>query len=99
MNRKELQQHYFELQRKFEANKTKRAIKTILAFAVAIFGIWCFADRPTGLEIVGTAFASIFMAGIHFWINSIIFSQLVNVSKAENNILEGIRKKLQEYKN
>lgn len=96
MDRSELQQHYFELKRKFEANKIKRAVKTILAFSIAIFGIWYFTDRPTGIEIVGTAIASVFMAGIHFWINTIIFTQLVNVSKAENNILDGIRKKLNE---
>lgn len=96
MDKKELQKQYYELERQFESNKTKRAIRTVLAFAVAFFVILCFAEKPTGFEIIGTAFASIVLAGIHFWINAFIFGQLCNVSNSENKVLEDIRKKLQE---
>jgi hypothetical protein len=96
MNRSELQQHYFELQRQFEANKTKRAVKTVLAFAVAFFIIWSIIEKPTGWEILGVLVASVFLAVIHVVINGAIFGQLADIQKAENNILESIRKKLQE---
>ena len=97
MDKKELWQHYQELDRKFEANKAKRAIKTILAFAVAFFAVLCMLHKPTKLlEILAYIFVSIIWAGIHFLINATIFSQLSNLSKAENNILDGIRKRLNE---
>lgn len=96
MDKNELRNHYYELERRFEANKTNRAVKTILAFAVAFFVIFYSTDRPTGFEIIGEAIVSIVMAGIHFFVNGLIFGQLANKSNAENNILEGIRKKLNE---
>jgi hypothetical protein len=96
MDKKELQQHYFELQRQFEANKTKRAVKTILAFAVAFFWIGYVREKPTGIEILYSALASIVIAGFHFFINAFISGQLCDVSNGENRILEGIKKKLDE---
>jgi hypothetical protein len=96
MDKNELRNHYYELERRFEANKAKRAVKTILAFAVAFFVIFYSTDRPTGLEIIGAAVVSIVMAGIHFLVNGLIFSQLISVSNAENKILENMKKKLQE---
>lgn len=97
MDKKELQKQYYELQKRFEANKTKRAVKTILAFAVAFFAVLYMVEKPTGiLEIVATIIMSVIWAGFHFWINSIIFIQLCDVSNGENRILEGIKKKLDE---
>lgn len=96
MDKNELWKHYLELDRRFEANKTKRAVKTILAFAVAFFVIFYSTDRPTGFEIIATAIVSIVMAGIHFLVNGLIFGQLVSVSNAENKILEDMKKKLRE---
>lgn len=97
MDKKELQQHYFELERQFEANKQKRAIKTILAFAVAFFAVLFMIEKPTGiLEILLTIVASVIWSVFHFVINAFIFGQLCDVSKAENRMLEEIRKKLNE---
>ena len=97
MDKKQLQQHYFELERQFERNKEKRAIKTLLAFAVAFFAVLYMLEKPAGIVEIGlTIVASIIWAGIHFWINAIIFGQLCDVSKGENRILEGIRNKLNE---
>ena len=96
MDKKELYKEYYELERRFEANKTKRALQTILAFAVVFFVIFYSTDRPTGLEIIGTAVASIVMAGIYFLINATIFGQLASKSNSENKILEDMKKKLRE---
>lgn len=97
MDKNELRKHYYEMDKKFEANKAKRAIKTVLAFAVAFFAVLCMLHKPTKiLDIVAYVFVSVIWAGIHFLINATIFGQLCNLSKAENNILEGIRKRLNE---
>lgn len=96
MDKNELRKHYYELEKRFEANKKKRAIKTILAFAVAFFIIGYIIEKPTGWQIISILVASVFMAVIHVVINGAIFSQLSDINKAENNILEGIRKKLNE---
>ena len=96
MNKRELQKQYYELEQRFEANKTKRAVQTILAFAVAFFALGYYIDRPTGLEILGIAGASIVLAGIYFLINALIFGQLASKSNAENRILEDMKKRLQE---
>lgn len=96
MDKNELRKHYYELEKRFEANKQKRTIKTILAFAVAFFWIGYVREKPTGIEILYYALGSIFIAGIHFWINAIIFSQLCDIGNGEKRILEGIKKKLDE---
>lgn len=96
MDKRELQKQYWELERRFEANKTKRAVQTILAFAVAFFALWYYIERPSGLEILGIAGVSIVLAGIYFLINALIFGQLASKSNAENKILEDMKKRLQE---
>lgn len=96
MDKNELRKHYHELQKRFESNKTKRAVKTVLAFAVAFFIIGYIIEKPTGWQIVSILVASVFLAVIHVVINGAIFGQLSDINKAENNILDGIRKKLNE---
>lgn len=96
MDKKELSQQYTELERKFDANKARRAIMTVLAFAVAFFVILYIVEKPEGIEILYLVPVSIIMAGINFFVNSIVFTQLCNVSNSENKVLEEIRKKLQE---
>lgn len=96
MDKRELQKQYWELERRFESNKIKRAVQTILAFAATFFTIYCYNVRPSFLEIIGIAGGSIVLAGIHFLINALIFGQLVSKSNAENKILEDMKKRLQE---
>ena len=97
MDTKELRQHYYELDRQFQRNKTRRAIKTILAFAVAFFAVLYMVEKPEGiLDIVGNIVLSVILAGFHFWINALIFGQLSEVSHAEDRMLDRIRKELQE---
>lgn len=97
MDKNELRKHYYELQKRFESNKQKRAIKTILAFAVAFFAVLYMVEKPTGiLEILATIIMSVIWSAVHFFINAFIFGQLCDVSNGENRILEGIKKKLDE---
>lgn len=96
MDRKELYKQLSEMEKKVESARTKRAIKTIMAFAVAIFLILYFTGRPTGFEILGDFLAAIFLAGILFLINAIIFGQLFRVSESERIMLENLKKKLSD---
>lgn len=97
MDKNELRKHYHELQKRFESNKTKRAIKTILAFAVAFFAVLYMVEKPTGiLEILLAIVASVIWSFFHVSINATIFGQLFDVSNGEKRILEGIKKKLDE---
>ena len=96
MDRNELYQLFRTKEREVEASRNKRAIKTWLFFSVIYFLVFYVADDPTGLEIVGTFLAGIFAGGIHFWLNSIIFSQLCGQSEAENKMLDDIRARIRE---
>ncbi len=94
MDRKELYKQLCEKEKQVESARTKRAIKTILAFAVIIFLLFYFIGRPTGFEIVGDFLVAIFLAGIYFLINATIFGQLFRISESERLMLDDLRKKL-----
>ena len=97
MDKNELLKLYYQKDKEFEAAKGKRTILTILLFAVGYFVIICVQTNPTNWkDICGNLLASIFIAGIHFWFNSIIFLKLFNKSNAENAALERIRKEISE---
>ncbi len=77
MDRNDLWKLLCEREKQVEAARAKRAITTILAFAVVYFLIFYFINTPTEfLDIVGELLAAIFIAGVHFWSNAIIFSTL-----------------------
>mgnify|MGYP003304544025 CR=1 FL=1 len=85
-----------EKEKDFERRKVKRAILTILGFAIFYFWLLFNLDKPTGWDIVLTVPLAIVFAGIHFWVNAIIFSQLCQKSKDESDLLAIIRKKIRE---
>lgn len=72
----------------FEDSKTKRNIMTILSFAVLYFIVFYIDEKPAGLEMLGTAVVAIFMGGIHFFVNSLIFGQLFQKAENERKALE-----------
>ena len=79
-----------------EKARNKRTILTILLFSLLYFLIFYFTYDPTGLEIPGTLFASLFIGGFHFWLNSIIFTTLHTKSEAENKNIELIKKQIKD---
>jgi hypothetical protein len=54
------------------------------------------AEHPTGIEILGAFLASVFLAGIYFYINSLIFIALFSKAQSENRMLENMRKEIAE---
>lgn len=96
MDKNELYKLLAEREKQVENAKRKRVIVTILAFAIVIFLFWCFDEDPVGFEIIGLFLASIFMAGIHFYINLIVFTPLFQKSESEKHMLDSIRKEISE---
>lgn len=96
MNKKELIQLINAKEKQIESARLKRAIKTILAYAAAIFGVFYITDKPTGIYILGDVIAALFLSGILFLINCTVFYQLYSISEAENQLLKDLKKRLSE---
>ena len=94
MDKNELHKHLSEMDAKFEKAKEKRAIKTILVFAIVFFLILCWVEEPSGIEFVWTAVSAVVLAGIHFVVNAAVFGWLALQGESERRYLEDLRKKL-----
>lgn len=94
MDKNELRKRRCELEKQVESARTKRTIKTILAFSVAYFIVFCLDEKPVGLEILGVLVSSIVAAGIHFWVNAMVFGALFRRGEDERKMLEDIDKQL-----
>lgn len=94
--------YYYKLlkttEEKVEKARTKRVIKTILFFSVLYFIAFFFKDSPDGLEVLWTLLTSVFVGGIHFWLNSIVFSSLSTKGEAEKRSIELIENKIKQLK-
>lgn len=94
--RKKLWSNLSVLEKKFENNKTKRCLCTIAfyAFVYTVLG-FKFLIKDTDIwEYVGIFVASVFLAGVTFFVNSVIFSQLINKGNAEKDIIDKMQKEL-----
>lgn len=96
MDKNELYRLLIEKERQFEKAKTKRLIKTILAYAIAFFLFFCYLNKPSGLDFIGYALISVLVSAVHIWINAPVFSYLVRQGEAERKYLEDLRKQLSE---
>lgn len=98
MDKNELWKLYWQKDKEFEAAKGKRTILSILLFAVGYFVvIYALSKQPSDWKIIGgILLASIFFAGIHFWINSFIFLYLFQKGREEAEILERIKKRIEQ---
>ena len=96
MDKNELYRLLVTKEAEFEKAKQKRAIKTILAFAIVFFLLLCLDEKPSGIEYVWAAFVAIIMAVIHLLVNAPIFHYLVLQGEAERKYLEELRRQLSE---
>ena len=94
MDKNELWKLYYQKDKEFEAAKTKRSILTILGFAVFYFVVLYFIEKPTGLDILGNVIFALIIAGIHFFVNAIVFGHLTNKGRAESEALNAIKKQI-----
>lgn len=96
MSRNELWKLYCDKEKQVEKSRSKRAIKTIAFFTVAIFLLIYSLTKPTGFEIIGVFLASIVFAVIYFVVNGIIFGQLSKMGENERKMLDDLKKRMDE---
>lgn len=96
MDKKELYRLLVEKEAQFEKAKERRAIKTILAFAVVFFIILCWIAEPTGIEFIWLAVPAVILAVVHVFVNASVFGWLSLQSESERRFLENLRKQLSE---
>ena len=96
MDKKELYRLLVEKEKQFEKAKERRAIKTILAFAVVFLLILCWVEKPSGMEFIWAAVAAVVMAVVHVFVNATVFGWLSMQSELERKYLEDLRKQLSE---
>ena len=98
MDKNELWKLYYERDKKFEAAKGKRAILTLLFFVVVYYALmWLLFGRPDDLTgaVVGLLPAA-FFAVVHCLVNATIFGNLALKGREETEILERIKKRIDE---
>ena len=95
--RNRLTQLYWDLDKKYDSAKGKRAIKTIIAFAIAYTAIYWGIQRPDDLlDILAFFVVSLLLSSIHFLINATVFSQLIDMSNREKKSLESIKNQIDQ---
>ena len=83
----------------FQRRKMKRMILTILLYSVVHFVIICLQGQlhaENFLDIIGAIMACIFLGGITFYLNLLLWSQLWQKSQDEKDALEFLKKMLEE---
>ena len=96
MDKNELYRLLIEKDKEFEKAKRKRFRKTVLAYSIAFFLLFCYLNKPSGLDFLGYAVISVLVAVVHVIINAPVFHYLVLQSEAERKYLEDLRKQLSE---
>ena len=83
-----------------ERNKTKRSIFVVLFYSVAWFLLICIYEKITPnniVEVIAGIAGCVFLGGITFYVNTLIFSQMYTMSEAENAKIRYYENLLKEY--
>ena len=94
MNKKDLLwKELCEKEEKFEKNKFKRFVYSIIGLTIVFLVLLIYLDKIQSLKDFLCAIpVSIFTAGLYFYINLLIFLPLFKKSEEENKILERLKK-------
>lgn len=97
MNRElELQEQLFKLEKKYENNKIKRAIITILIATIIFFFIGNYLFGINNL--IESIITSLVCAVIYFYVSTLVFLFLFNKSTSENNHIKYLEKELRKIR-
>lgn len=99
MNRNKLKWLIQMKEGKHEQRKFRRTIFAVLiysAFWLCILYAQGQLDTTSLLHFAGEIAACIFLGGITFFVNALIFSQLYSISASETNEIERLKKQLKE---
>ena len=97
MTKNELWKLYCERDKAFQKAREKRMCYTIIAFAIAYALLLYIQEKPDDfMGIAGILVFAIVLSVIHFIVNATIFGQLSNMSRAEDDTLKAIKKRMDE---
>lgn len=94
--KRELYKALNEKEKQIEKSRLKRTLITIAFYSILFFLIWYFLEKPEGVEILGNLIASVFLGGVVFWINAMVFNTLNTKAQEENKALDQIKAKISE---
>lgn len=99
MDANELRMLIQQKEHEFERRKIKRMILVVLIYAAAHFGIIYLQGQLHAeniWHIIGEIASCIFLGGITWYFNLLIWSRVFKKSQDENNALETLRKILKD---
>lgn len=98
MNTKqELYQLIQQKDKERQKNIEKRAIKTIIVFSIVFMILFYLFDQIYDVKsLLCCIGASVVCSVIYFFVNAIIFSQLSNVSRKEQDVIDRLQKRYDE---
>lgn len=101
--RKELIQQINANEKLFQKRKTKRALYLLIFYTIVFMVVMYWIDGQQTIFdfewLLGAFLVSIFLAGISFVANALIFKQLFDISNSEEKNLAYLRQKLSELEN
>jgi hypothetical protein len=97
MKAHELWQTIQRMEKKVQRNKIKRLIYTVLAYTAAFMGL-CYWQGQIGdfPKFLALLIVCLVLAGIFVWAGIIIFYQLFECGRSEDNMLKSLRKQYHE---
>lgn len=96
MDKKQLFSYIQQREKQYKAGRRKRNVKTLLFFSVVYYAVLWILEDPSGWGLLLNILPAVVLAGVHFLINAIIFSQLVTINTRQQKALEDLRKQLSE---
>lgn len=83
--------------KQIQQNRNKRALITYLFFSACFIVVYYLKENPKNFtDYINILIAALFTGGLHFYINSIIFSTLMTKSNNEDKYLENLKKQYNE---
>lgn len=96
--KRELFKKIQETDRRFERNKGRRMLYVIIFYAIINMVLfYVIAKGFDGLkDILACLVISVIVAWVEFWVNGTIFSQIIAMSRNENETLERMEERYKE---
>ena len=97
MKAHELWHTILRMEKKVQRNRIKRLIYTLLAYTTAFMALCYLQGQIDNFrEFAGMLIACLVLAGIFVWAGIIVFYQLFECSRSEDNMLKSLRKQYHE---
>lgn len=99
MDKNELWKHIQKCEKLFERRKFKRMILAILLYSAVYLVVFYYQGQlsiESVLQVLGEILACVFLGGITFYFNLLLWNYICRKSQDEEEVLEYLRKRLRE---